>query len=139
MNSLGCFSFSSRSGTSDSLAELRDFAEHRQVLVRDLERRRDDQEEKENRLLVDRLEIDALTLSSERDAELRHDERAAVGNRDPATDAGRSEILAPLQHLEQHSFRLVIETKEADQLLEDFILGVALELEFDRVFRKKIA
>src|SRR5215207_1875193 len=69
------------------LAELGDLAEHRQVLVGDFERRRDDEEEEVDRLLVDRLEVDAVRLPAERDAQLVDDERAAVRDGDAAADA----------------------------------------------------
>src|SRR5262249_24366602 len=86
------------------LAELRDLPEDREILIRDLERRRDDEEKEIDRLLVDRLEVDSLFATAEGDAQLVHDERAGMGNRDPAADSCRAEVLAPLEHLEQHSF-----------------------------------
>src|SRR5215208_4922222 len=83
------------------LAELGDLAEDGEVLVGDLEGRGDDEEVEVDRLLVDRLEVHALALSAERDAQLVDDERAAVRDRDPSADACRAEVLPALQHLEQ--------------------------------------
>src|SRR4051812_46718315 len=64
------------------LRELRDLAEHREVLVGYLERRRDDEEEEVHWLLIDRLEVHPTCLTSEGDAELVHHERPAVRNGD---------------------------------------------------------
>src|SRR5258708_2164086 len=82
------------------LAELRDLAQHRQILIRHLERGSDDQKKEVDRLFVDRLEVDAAFLSPKGDAQLVDDERPAVGNRDPASDARRPKILPTLEHLE---------------------------------------
>jgi hypothetical protein len=62
-------------------------------------------------------------LAAEGDAQLVHHERAAVGDGDAAADAGRAEVLAPLEHLEQHPLGLLVELEEPDQLLEDVVLG----------------
>src|SRR5687767_7312518 len=121
------------------LAELRDLAEHRQILIRDLERRRDDQEDEVDRLLVDRLEVDALLLAPESHPELLNDEGATVRNRDPAADAGGPEVLAPLQHLVQHAFRLLVQLQKADQFLEDIVLRRARQVQLDGVLGKELA
>ena len=110
-----------------------------EVLVRYLERRRDDEEEKVHRLLVDCLEVEAPALSTERDAELVDHQRAAMRNCDPAADSRRAEVLPPLEHLEEHPLGFFIEPEESDELLEDVVLRRAFELELDCVFRKKLA
>ncbi len=77
--------------------------------------------------------------AAERDAQLVHDERAAVRNRDAAADSGRAEILASLEHLEQHAFGLVVELEQSDQLAKDVVLRRPDEVELDRVFAEKLA
>src|SRR4029077_20465265 len=64
------------------LRKLGDLAEHRQVLVGDLERGGDDQEEVVHGLAVDRVEIDAVELATERHTQPVDGECTAVGNRD---------------------------------------------------------
>jgi hypothetical protein len=61
------------------LGELRELAEHRQVLVADLEGRRHDEEEVVDGLVVDGVVVDAGRLAAERDAQPVDDEGAAVG------------------------------------------------------------
>ena len=78
-------------------------------------------------------------LAAERHAQLVHHERAAVRNRDAAADAGRAEVLAPLEHLEQHPLGLLVELEQADQLPQDVVLGRAVEVELDRVFGEELA
>src|SRR5689334_20596599 len=68
------------------LGELSNLAEHREILIRYLERRRDDEEEKVHRLLIDGLEVQACAFSSERNPELVHHQRAAMRDRDSAAD-----------------------------------------------------
>ena len=60
-------------------------------------------------------------------------------NRDASADPGRAQILAPLQHLEQHPFRLIVELEEGNELLQDVVLRRALELQLDGVLGKKLA
>src|SRR5437870_5468009 len=83
------------------LRKLGDLAEHRQVLVGDLERGGDDQEEGVHGLAVDRVEIDAVELATERHTQPVHRQCAAVGDRDVVADPRRAERLAPLQHLHE--------------------------------------
>src|SRR4029079_11582387 len=104
-----------------------------------LERRRDDEEEEVYRFLIDRLEVDAVRLAAERDAEPVHDERAAVGDRDAAADAGGTEILAPLQHLEQHSIRLLVQLQQRNQLFQDVVFRRTLEIELNRVLAEEFS
>src|SRR5687767_4912034 len=92
-----------------------------------------------HRPLVDGLEVDSRRLSAERDAQLVDDEGSAVRNRDSATDAGRSEILAPLEHLEEHPVGLLVEPQQPDELLQRLVLGAAVELELDRVLGEELA
>ena len=84
-------------------------------------------------LVVDGPEIHALRFPPERHLEPVDDQGTAVGNRDAATDTGRPEILTPLQHLEQHGFRLLVQMQQPDQFLEDIVLGGAFELQGDGV------
>ena len=99
----------------------------------------DDEEEEPHRLLVDGAEVHALRLPSEGDAELVDDERAAVGNGDAPPDARGAEVLATLQHLEEHPLGLLVELEQPDHLLEDVVLARAFELQLDRVFREELA
>src|SRR6266567_3105492 len=62
-----------------------------------------------------------------------------MGNRDPAADAGGSEILPALQHLEQHALGFLVELQEADELTEDVVFGRAIQVELDRVFAEELA
>src|SRR5437016_2014882 len=120
------------------LRELRDLAEHGQVLVGDLQRRGHDQEEVLHRLAVDRIEVDAVELAAERYAQAVHGERATVRNRDILTDARRPERLATLQHLHEGLLGLVIQLEQAHELFQDVVFGGALQLQVDRVFGKEL-
>ncbi len=55
-----------------------------------------------------------------------------------AADSRGSQILTALQHLEEHSFGLLVQPQKADELLEDLILRSALQLELDCVFAEKL-
>jgi UDP-N-acetylglucosamine 1-carboxyvinyltransferase len=68
---------------------------------------------------------------------LVHHERTAVGNRDAAPDSGRTEVLPPLQHLEQDTLALVVELQERDQLLEDVVLRIGFDIEGDCISIEK--
>src|SRR5215471_10530394 len=92
-----------------------------------------------HRLLVDRLEVDALPLASERDAQLVDDERPAVRDRDAAADARRAEILSPLEHLEQHAFGLLVELEQRDQLAQNVVLGRSFQIKLDCIFAEELA
>jgi hypothetical protein len=89
--------------------------------------------------LVDGLEVDALALPAERDAELVHDERPAVRDGDAAADPGGAEVLAPLEHLEEHPLALLVQLEERDQLLEHVVLRGPLQLERYGVFGEELA
>src|ERR1051325_362061 len=91
-----------------------------------------------HRLLVDRLEVEALFLAAECHAQLVHHQRAAVRNGDAAADAGRTEVLPALEHLEQHSFGLIVETEKTDELAQHVILCCARQVELDRIFAKEL-
>src|SRR5262249_34566759 len=103
------------------LGELRDLAEHRQILIRYLERRRHDQEEELHWLLVDRLEVHTFALSAKRHPQFVDHERPAVWNRYAPTDARGAEVLSALEHLEQHPLGLFVELEETDHFLEDLV------------------
>src|SRR2546425_2626735 len=120
------------------LRELRDLAEHRQVLVGHLQRGGDDQEEIVDRLAVDRVEVDAIELSAERDAQPVHGQRTTVRDGDVLADAGRPERLPALQHLHQGLLGLVVQLEQAHELLQDIVFSGALQLQVDRVFRKEL-
>ena len=92
-----------------------------------------------DRLLVDRLEVEPLGFATERDAQPVHDQRPAMRNRNATANAGRAEVFASLEHLEQHALGLLIKLEEPDQLLEHFVLGRALKLELDGIFGKELA
>jgi len=108
-------------------------------LIRDLQRGGNDQKEVIDGLIVDGFEIDSRAAATKRAPQARDHERAAMGNRDMLSDAGRPQRLASLQHLEQHSLRLFIELEQPDQLFEHRVLRGALELELDGVFGKELA
>ncbi len=90
-------------------------------------------------LAIDRVEIDALELAAEGDAQLTHGEGATVRDRDVLADARGPERLAALQHLHEGLLGLVVELQQADQLLQDVVFGGALQVQIDRVFRKELA
>src|SRR5690606_37263503 len=119
-------------GNIGLLGELRDLAQDREVLVADLQGGRHDEEEAVHRLPIDRLELHPLRLAPERHAQPVHHERTAVRDRDPPADARRAEVFPPLEHLEQDALDLLVQPQELDQLLEDVVLGLALEIELDR-------
>ncbi len=121
------------------LTELRDLAEDREVLVGYLERRSNDQEEEIDGFVVNGSEVDALFLATEGHAQAVDDERAAMRDRDATANPGRSEILSPLQHLEQHPLGLFVELEQPDQFLQDLVLAGALQFQLDGVFRKKLS
>ncbi len=120
------------------LAELRDLAEHRQILIRHFEWGSHDQKEEIHRLLVYRAKVEPVTLSPKCHLQLAHDERPAMGNRDCPANSGGAEVFAALEHLEEHALGLVIELEEPDELFKDLILGRSLELQLDRVLGKKL-
>ncbi|MNC90431.1 hypothetical protein D3C83_65300 [compost metagenome] len=62
-----------------------------------------------------------------------------MGDRDAAPDPGRPEILAALQHLEEHPLVLLAELQEGDQLAQDVVLGRGLKFELDGVFGEEFA
>src|SRR5690606_17668292 len=64
-------------------------------------------------------------------AQLVDHQRAAVGNRYAATDAGRAQVLPPLEHLVQDALALVVEGEQADELFQDLILRLPLDVEGD--------
>jgi hypothetical protein len=72
------------------------------------------------------LKSTAGRLAAERDAELVDHERAAVRDGDAAADARRAEVLAALEHLEEHPLVLLAELEQPDEFLEDVVLGGAL-------------
>ena len=57
-----------------------------------------------------------------------------MGNRDPSANARGPEILAPLQHLEQHPLVLLVQPEQSNEFGQDLVLGGAGEVEFDRFF-----
>jgi hypothetical protein len=61
-----------------------------------------------------------------------------VRDGDSLADAGGAQVLTPLQHLEKDSLRLFVQPQKADQLLQDLVLGRALQVEVDRVFREEL-
>src|SRR5262245_54351187 len=91
-----------------------------------------------NRLFVDRLEVDPVFLPAERHTQFVHNERPAVGNGDPAADACGAEIFPPLEHLEQHAFRLFVQLEKSDELAENVVLGRPDQVEFYGVFAEKL-
>src|SRR5689334_12324139 len=80
------------------LGELGNLAENRQVLIRDFERRSDDQEKEVDRFLVDRLEVESTRFATKSYAQLVDDQRAAVRNRYSTANASGAEVFAPLEH-----------------------------------------
>ncbi len=63
-------------------------------------------------LVVDRLEVDARAGMAEGHPQPVHDQRAAMRDRDAPSDAGRSEVLPSLEHLEQHALGLLVEREQ---------------------------
>src|SRR6266480_3112849 len=120
------------------LRELRDLSEDGQVLVGHLQRRGHDQEEVVYGLAVDRIEVDAVELAAERDAQAVHGQRTTVRDRDILTDARRPERLATLQHLHEGLLGLVVQLEQAHELFQDVVFGGALQLQVDGVFGKEL-
>jgi hypothetical protein len=61
-----------------------------------------------------------------------------VGDRDAPPDAGRAQILPPLQHLEEHAFRLFVKAKQADQLLQDVVFCGTSEVQLDSILGEEL-
>ncbi len=95
--------------------------------------------EEKDGLLVNRLEIHAGGFAAESHAELVDHEGAAVGNRDPAPDASRAQVFAALEHLEEHSFGLLVQLQQTNQLAKDVVFRNAFELELDGIFGEELA
>src|SRR5437867_2169438 len=104
------------------LGELRNLAEYRKVEIGDFEWGRDNEEEIEHRLAVDRLEFDSLAMAPIGEAEPVRHQGAAVGNGNASAHAGRPEALPPLDHPQQRLGGLIVEAEQADQLGEKLIL-----------------
>src|SRR5207244_2598316 len=66
-----------------------------------------------HRLAVDRIEVDAVELPTERHAQAVHGEGATVRNRDVLADPRRSERLAALQHFHEGLLGLVVQLEQA--------------------------
>ena len=62
-----------------------------------------------------------------------------MGNRDAPADPRRAEVLAALQHLEQHPIRLLVQLQQRNQLLQNLVFRGALEVELDRVFTEEFS
>src|SRR5215217_5543284 len=92
-----------------------------------------------NRLLVDCLEVHTVSLAAKGHAELVHHQRSAVWNRDAAADTGGSQVLSPLEHLEQHALGFLIEAQKADELAENVVFGGARNVQLDCVFAEELA
>jgi hypothetical protein len=118
--------------------ELRDLAQDREILIRDLEGRGHDQKEIENRAVVDSLVLHALPVVSVGQADPVDDQGAAMGNRDSPAHAGRAQRLAALEHPEQRVGRTLVEAQQADELREDLVLAAALEVDRNGVRREEL-
>jgi hypothetical protein len=71
-----------------------------------------------DRSVVDRVELDAADLTAVGESETIDDQRAAMWDGEPLTDARRAEVLAPLEGLEERRLGLRVEAQERHQLLE---------------------
>jgi hypothetical protein len=111
--------------------QLSDLAEHRQVLIGDLERRRHDQKEVEYRLSVYCLEVGAFRQVAESKTQAAHHQRPTVGDGYPPAHAGRAQVLPSLQHAEEGTRGVCVNPEQIDQLREDLILGAPPQRQID--------
>ncbi len=81
---------------------------------------------------VDGLKLDRLAPVTVREAQMADDQRAAVGNGDPASHAGGAERLAALQHPEKRFAGAIVEPEQADELREDLVLAGGAQVERHR-------
>jgi len=112
--------------------------QHRQVEVRHLDRWRRDQEKSVDRLAIHRVVCNTVHMPPEGQPYPIENRRAAVGNGDALTHAGRSLGFA-LEH--QIGDRLAAFRRQAEErhhLPEDFPLGPAVEVEVDGCGRNEV-
>jgi len=114
------------------LDELGDAPEHRQILVRDLVGRGDDQKEHVDRFAVHRLVVEAGAVEPERDPEIGDADSSAVGDRDAAAEPGRAEHLPALEQAGELRSGPLVELKETNQLVNDRVLTAGAEVERNR-------
>src|SRR5262245_17988846 len=101
--------------------------------------RREPQKHEIDRLTVECLELDGPFESRKQSEQLVELRQLAVRNGDTVTDAGRTELLALLQNLENRSVALAAELGGlGGQLLQNLLLAVDLERRNDGVRRDEI-
>src|SRR6266852_8967158 len=101
--------------------------------------RRQQQEHEIDGLAVERLEIDGSLEPCKQTEQLVELWQLAVRNGDAVTDAGRAELLALLQNLQDGALALTAELGGlGGQLLQDLLLAVDLERRNDGVRRDEI-
>src|SRR5499433_1449222 len=101
--------------------------------------RREQQKHEINRLTVERLELHGPFEARKQSEQLVELRQLAVRNGDAVTDAGRTELLALLQNLENRSLALAAELGGlGGQLLQRLLLAVDLERRNDGVRRDEI-
>ena len=101
--------------------------------------RREQQKHEIDRLTVERLELHGSLESRKQSEQLTELRQLAVRNGDAVTDAGRTQLLALLQNLQDRSLALTAEFGGlGGQLLQDLLLAVDLERRNDGVRRDEI-
>src|SRR5215472_9589713 len=101
--------------------------------------RREQQKHEIDRLTVERLELHGPFESRKQSEQLIELRQLAVRNGDAVADAGRTELLALLQNLQDRSLALTAELGGlGGQLLQDLLLAVDLERRNDGVRRDEI-
>ncbi len=101
--------------------------------------RREQQKHEIDRLTVERLELHGSLESRKQSEQLTELRQLAVRNGDAVTDAGRTQLLALLQNLQDRSLALTAELGGlGGQLLQDLLLAVDLERRNDGVRRDEI-
>src|SRR5215831_903775 len=101
--------------------------------------RRKQQKNEIDRLTVERLELHGLFESRKQSKQLVELRQLAVRNGDAVTDAGRTELLALLQNLENRPLALAAELGGlGGQLLQNLLLAVDLQRRNDGIRRNEI-
>src|SRR5215470_4843149 len=101
--------------------------------------RREQQKHEIDRLTVERLELHGSLESRKQSEQLTELRQLAVRNGDAVTDAGRTELLALLQNLQDRSLALAAELGGlGSQLLQNLLLAVDLQRRNDGIRRDEI-
>src|SRR5262245_62803324 len=89
-----------------------------------------------DRLAVERLEVDRPFQPGEQSEQLAELGQLAVGNGDAIADAGRSELFALLQRLQERALALAAELRRPEgEFLQNLFLAVDLQRRNDGIRR----